>query len=94
MRTSPEVGTRIPLSSFTVVDLPAPLGPTYATASPASIDRSTWSTAVLSTNRRTKRCLTAPRIPGSLSGLRKTLVSCRASTSAIAASLVFLRDSY
>ena len=28
IRTSPEVGTRMPLSSFTVVDLPAPFGPT------------------------------------------------------------------
>ena len=35
-RQAPSVGVRMPVSSFTVVDLPAPLGPMSPTSSPAS----------------------------------------------------------
>ena len=35
-RTSPDVGTRIPVSILMVVDLPAPFGPMYPTSSPGS----------------------------------------------------------
>src|SRR5687767_9582670 len=56
-RMRPLLGTRMPVSIFTVVDFPAPFGPTYPTSEPASIAKVTSSTA--RTTRRSRR--TRPR---------------------------------
>ena len=44
-RTTPAVGFRSPVSTFTRVVLPAPLGPTIDTSSPSAIDSDTPSSA-------------------------------------------------
>ena len=44
-RTSPASGCRMPASIFSVVDLPAPLGPMNATRSPGAIENDSSSTA-------------------------------------------------
>jgi hypothetical protein len=44
-RTSPSSGLRSPESSFSSVDLPAPLRPMSAMRSLGSMDRSTWSSS-------------------------------------------------
>ena len=44
-RTVPAVGTHAPVSTFTSVDLPAPLGPMIDTNSPSSTQRLTPSRA-------------------------------------------------
>ncbi len=49
--TVPEVGRRIPLASLSSVDLPEPLGPITATASPGATSRSMPSRATNSSNR-------------------------------------------
>ena len=47
-RTTPEVGLSNPVSTFTSVVLPAPLGPTIDTSSPSEIDKETPSSATKS----------------------------------------------
>src|SRR5438128_490221 len=79
-RTRPADGTRIPQSSLIVVDFPAPFGPTYATDSPDSIDRSISSTAVTSVYRGRTRCLREPDRPAVLTGRRKRFVNASAVT--------------
>ena len=50
----PEVGANIPVSIFTVVDLPAPFGPRNPKISPGCTSRDRPSTALLSPNTRVR----------------------------------------
>ena len=47
-RTTPAVGLSSPVSTFTSVVLPAPLGPTIETSSPSAIESETSSSATKS----------------------------------------------
>ena len=51
----PDDGTRMPVSIFTVVDLPAPFGPMYPTSEPASISKLMPSTARTTVRSRSTR---------------------------------------
>src|SRR3954447_2149695 len=63
---SPSSGSACAVSSFIVVDLPAPLGPSRPTQVPSGTSRSRWSTAVRSpkrlTTRVSRRADTRPRV--------------------------------
>jgi hypothetical protein len=50
----PELGTRIPVSIFSVVDLPAPFSPMNPTLSPRSIVNESRSTAVTDSDSNAK----------------------------------------
>ena len=64
----------MPDSSFTVVLLPAPLGPMYPTSSPRRTVKETSSTAVTSRWRRRTTPASAPSMPALRSATRKRLV--------------------
>src|SRR3954471_20636402 len=77
--TAPPDGTSIPVSILIIVDLPAPFGPRYPTASPASIENDTSSTATTSVNSRVRSVRIAPANPGKRLCWRKRLETFRAS---------------
>src|SRR3989304_2463982 len=69
-RPSPSLGSRIPQSMRSVVDLPAPLGPRKPYSSPRRTARSRWSTATTRPNRLVSpRGMTAWRSGSGASGL-------------------------
>ena len=69
-RTFPSLGFSRPESIFSVVVLPAPLGPRKPTTSPGSTLKDTAFTASTSRVRRWNRLLAACHKPGSRSGTR------------------------
>src|SRR5262245_18453195 len=74
----PASGTRMPASSFTVVDLPAPFGPMYPTISPRSMARSMPRSAWTVLCRRATTPASAPRRPGRRTATRKLFARPRA----------------
>src|SRR5690606_17165562 len=80
IRTSPDVGWRMPVSILMVVDFPAPLGPRYPTNSPGAISKVMRSTALTSRPSLEKRPRSAPKSPRRSLATRNTLVSSLAST--------------
>src|SRR5215472_3715438 len=80
----PEVGSRMPVRIFSVVDLPAPLGPMKATRSPAAISKERSLTAGTSRGTcRVRRSRSRPRAPATRCRLRNVLLRCSTAIAAM-----------
>ena len=77
--TRPLLGTRMPVSIFIVVDLPAPLGPIYPTISPSFTRNETSSTATTVCFSRASSVRSVPQRPPRRPYFVKTLRACSTS---------------